>query len=96
MTTGADEQTDRDPHMGKILLLGDMKRAFRDVRQVNGSRFEVCAAVDDALEAVAKKNFAAIAVVISSSFPMTDGMLTSSTRVFERLTRPPRRFGARR
>jgi len=66
MTTDAEERTDRDPHAGKILLLGDTTRAFRDVRTVNGSRFEVCAAVDDALETAAKKNFAAIAVVISS------------------------------
>ena len=66
MTTDAEERTDRDPHAGKILLLGDMKRAFPDVRTVNGSRFEVCAAVDDALETAAKNTFAAIAVVISS------------------------------
>jgi len=66
MTTDTEERTDRDPHAGKILLLGDIKRAFPDVSMVNGSRFEVCAGVDDALDAAARNNFAAIAVVISS------------------------------
>ncbi|MBN2316169.1 MAG: GGDEF domain-containing protein, partial [Sedimentisphaerales bacterium] len=40
-------------------------RAFLNVNVLNGSRYEVCADVDDAVNAAAKKSFAAIAVVLS-------------------------------
>jgi diguanylate cyclase (GGDEF)-like protein len=66
MTNGADEQIAHGPDAGKILLVGDIERAFLDANAVNGTRFEVCADVDDALEAAAKNTFAAIAVVISA------------------------------
>ena len=64
MTRSADEQTNHGS--GKILLVGDMKRAFLDVNVLNGTRFEVCAGVDEAINTTAKHNFDAIAVVIST------------------------------
>lgn len=65
MTSGADEQTDHGPGTDKILLVGDIQRAFLDVNTVNGARFEVCTNMDDAIDVAAERHFAAIAVVIS-------------------------------
>jgi len=65
MTDDADKQITYGSTPGKILLVGDVKRAFLNVNALNGSRYDVCADVDDAVNAAAKKSFAAIAVVLS-------------------------------
>jgi len=65
MTGGVDERTD-DSGSGKILLVGDTKTAFLDAGAVNGTRYQVCAKADDAIDAAAKNDFAAIAIVISA------------------------------
>ena len=49
----------------KILMVGDIGRAFLNVGSVTEGRFEVCADIPSAIEAAAKNNFAAIAVVMS-------------------------------
>ena len=48
----------------RILLVGDISRAFLDRGAVTRKRFEVCADILDAIEAVTKKKFAVIAVVM--------------------------------
>ncbi|MGD8499656.1 MAG: GGDEF domain-containing protein, partial [Phycisphaerales bacterium] len=49
----------------KILLIGDVSKAFLDAGVVTERRCEVCADMADAIDAAAKNNFAAIAVVMS-------------------------------
>ena len=49
----------------KILLVGDISKAFLDVDAVLGQRCEVCTNMPDAIDAAAKNGFAAIAVVLS-------------------------------
>ena len=49
----------------QILLVGDISRAFLNVDSVTEKSFEVCADVPAAIQAAAKNNFAAIAVVMS-------------------------------
>jgi GGDEF domain-containing protein len=66
MTNDADEQIARGPGDARILLVGDVKRAFPDAGDVNGTRYEVCADPDDAIDAVENDDFTAIAVVISA------------------------------
>ena len=66
MTSGANERADHDLGAGKILFVGDMKTVFLDPGAVNGTRYEVCANADDAIDAAAKNDYAAIAVVISA------------------------------
>jgi len=48
----------------RILLVGDISRAFLNNGTVTEKRFEVCANMLDAVDAAAKKEFAAIAVVM--------------------------------
>ena len=66
MTNGADEQIAHGPGTGKILLVGDIQTAFLDAGALAGERYEVCANVEDAIDAAEKNNFAAIAVVIAA------------------------------
>lgn len=49
----------------KILLVGDISKAFLDAGAVLDERCEVCRDMPDAIEAAAKNSFAAIAVVMS-------------------------------
>jgi len=65
MTDDADKQTACGSNQGKILLVGDVKRAFLNVNALNGSRYEICADTDAAADAAARQRFAAIAVVLS-------------------------------
>lgn len=65
MADEADKQIACGSNQGKILLVGDVKRAFLNVNALNGSRYEVCADTDDAVNAAENNNFAAIAVVLS-------------------------------
>ena len=48
----------------RILLVGDISRAFLDSGAVTRKRFEVCANILDAIDTVTKKKFAIIAVVM--------------------------------
>ena len=65
MTGNADGKNDHVSNAGKILLVGDITNAFPDADLLTDTRYEVCAHVDDAIDAAAKNNFAAIAVVVS-------------------------------
>ena len=51
---------------GKILLIGDIGKAFLDVSEVTSS-CEVCSNMDEGIEAAAKNNFAGVAVVMSGA-----------------------------
>jgi diguanylate cyclase (GGDEF)-like protein len=49
----------------KILLVGDLGRAFLDVNAATDTRSEICADMPQAIDIAARKNFAAIAIVMS-------------------------------
>jgi len=49
----------------KILLIGDVSRAFLDVNAAAETRSEICADMQQALDIAARENFAAIAIVMS-------------------------------
>ena len=49
----------------KILLIGDVSRAFLDVNAAINTRSEICADMPEAIGIAARENFAAIAVVMS-------------------------------
>ncbi len=49
----------------KILLVGDIGRAFLDVNAATEARSEICADMPEAIDIAARKNFAAIAIVMS-------------------------------
>jgi len=49
----------------KILLIGDVSKAFLDAGSITKEYYEVYAKMPDAIDAAAKNNFAAIAVVMS-------------------------------
>jgi len=66
MTDGADKQIAHDSDQGKILLVGDIKHAFLDAGALNSARYEICANTDEAIDAVAKNRFTAIAITIST------------------------------
>ena len=48
----------------KILLVGDVGKAFLDAGAVAENRYEVCANMPDAIDAVAKNDFAGIGIVM--------------------------------
>jgi diguanylate cyclase (GGDEF)-like protein len=49
----------------KILLVGDISRAFLDINAATETRSEICADMPQALNIAARKNFAAIAIIMS-------------------------------
>jgi len=49
----------------KILLIGDVSRAFLDVNAATNTRSEICADMPEAIDIAARENFAAIAIVMS-------------------------------
>ena len=49
----------------KILLVGDLGRAFLDVNTATEIRSEICADMPRAIDIAARKNFAAIAIIMS-------------------------------
>jgi diguanylate cyclase (GGDEF)-like protein len=49
----------------KILLVGDVGKAFLDVGRIAEQRYELCADMLDAIDAAEKKDFAAIGVVMA-------------------------------
>jgi GGDEF domain-containing protein len=61
----SDSSSRSDAH--KVLLVGDISKAFLDAEAVCREGCEVQASVPDAIETAAKNNFAAIAVVISGT-----------------------------
>ncbi|TKJ35739.1 MAG: hypothetical protein CEE38_14125 [Planctomycetes bacterium B3_Pla] len=66
--SAADNQVSHDRDTGKILLVGDVGKAFLDTDAVADKRCEVCTNAAQAVDAAAKHNFAVITVVISG-FP---------------------------
>ena len=63
--SAANKHIFRYPDARKILLIGDVGRAFLDVDAATETRSEICADIPEAIDIAARKNFAAIAVVMS-------------------------------
>ena len=59
----------------KILLIGDIDRAFSDVGGITKSSCKVCANMVDAIDTAAKNSFAAIAVVMSGTLAKLNSAL---------------------
>jgi len=57
-----NSSSDRDTR--KILLVGDVGKAFLDAGAIAENRYEVCASMLDAIDAAAKNDFAGIGVVM--------------------------------
>ena len=55
----------RYPDARKILLIGDLSRAFLDINAAAEIPSEICADMQQAIDIAAKKNFAALAIVMS-------------------------------
>ena len=70
-----NSSSDRDTR--KILLVGDVGKAFLDAGAIAENRYEVCASMLDAIDAAAKNDFAGIGVVMFG----TSAKLSSSLRV---------------
>jgi len=66
--------SDRDTR--KILLVGDVGKAFLDAGAIAENRYEVCASMLDAIDAAAKNDFAGIGVVMFG----TSAKLSSALR----------------
>jgi PleD family two-component response regulator len=54
-----------DEDTRKILLVGDISKAFLDTRAITNKHYEVCPSMLDAIDAAAKSNFKGIGVVMS-------------------------------
>lgn len=63
--SAVNKHISRYPDARKILLIGDIGRAFLDADSAGETRSEICADMQQALEITARKNFAAIAIVMS-------------------------------
>ena len=63
--SAVNKHISRYPDARKILLIGDLSRAFLDINAATETRSEICADMQQALEITARKNFAAIAIVMS-------------------------------
>ena len=63
--SAVNKHISRDGDARKILLVGDVGRAFLDVNAATETRSEICADMPEAIDIVARKNFAAIAIVMS-------------------------------
>jgi len=59
-----DTRTSSSPDEPRILLVGDVGKAFLDAGAVTAGRCEVCTTMPDAIDAVVKNNFAGIGVVM--------------------------------
>jgi len=63
--SAANKHISRYGNARKILLIGDVSRAFLDVKAATNTHSEVCADMPEAIDIAARENFAAIAVVMS-------------------------------
>jgi len=63
--SAANKHISRYGDAQKILLVGDVGRAFLDVKAAAETRSEICADMPEAIDIAARENFAAIAVVMS-------------------------------
>ncbi len=63
MAAGKQQVSNRNT--GKILLVGDIRKAFLDTAPLTDGQYEICAELPDAIEAVSNNNFTLIAVVMS-------------------------------
>ncbi len=59
----------------RILLVGDISKAFLDTAAIEGPRCQVCRDIGDAIEAAGKETFQAIGVVISDSLSKSGSAL---------------------
>lgn len=65
--SGVGKEIFSDGGARKILLIGDVSKAFLDTGVVTEKRYEVYTNIPDAIDAAAQNRFAAIAVVISAN-----------------------------
>jgi PleD family two-component response regulator len=77
MMSGVGKEISSDGGARKILLIGDVSRAFLDMGAAREKRFEVCTSLPDAIDAAAQNRFAAIAVVISANTAKLSSTLKS-------------------
>jgi PleD family two-component response regulator len=63
--SGVDKEIGGNGGPRKILLVGDVSKAFLDVGAIRDKGFTFCANLSDAIDAAAEARFAAVAVVIS-------------------------------
>ena len=63
--SAVNKHISRYPDARKILLIGDVSRAFLDVNTATNTHSKVCADMPEAIDIAARENFAAIAVVMS-------------------------------
>jgi two-component system cell cycle response regulator len=63
--SAVNKHISRYPDVRKILLVGDVSRAILDINAATNTRSEICADMRQAIDIAAKKNFAAIAIVMS-------------------------------
>ena len=77
----ADKPNSSDPDVhrdsSKVLLVGDVSKAFLDADAITKGRCEVCASMADAIEAVRKDSFAAIGVVMAGMSAKLSSALTA-------------------
>ncbi len=60
-----DPSSNRNPR--KILLVGDIGKAFLDIGNITDERYELCANMLDAVNAAAKNDFAGIGIVMAGA-----------------------------
>ena len=63
--SAANKHISRYGEARKILLIGDVGKAFLDVNAAAKTRSEICADMTEAIDIAARENFAAIAIVMS-------------------------------
>jgi len=63
--SAANKHISRYGEARKILLIGDVGKAFLDVNAATNTRSEICADMPEAIDIAARENFAAIAIVMS-------------------------------
>ena len=73
----ADKPNSSDGDRGKVLLVGDVHKAFLDADAITKGRCEVCANMADAIEAARKNSFAAIGVVMAGTSDKLSSALTA-------------------
>jgi len=78
---GHNSSSDRNPDPGelegaqKILLVGEIGKAFLDVGNITDERYELCANMLDAVDAATKNDFAAIGIVMAGTSPKLSSAL---------------------
>ena len=73
----ADKSISSDGDSGKVLLVGDVHKAFLDADAITRGRCEVHRNMPDAIDAARRNNFAAIGVVMAGTSVKLSSALTA-------------------